>query len=414
MIFAALSVVVASTLSQSAAQTDALNGIRAWASSPRESRPALSSQPFAAAALSRAEAEEAADILWSVRAADLKREREQEWTGKSITLGDKAMKFEVRVFGDKPKTGRSLFISMHGGGGAPKAVNDQQWKNQIGLYKPAEGVYIAPRAPTDTWNLWHEAHIDDFFDRIIENAIVFEGVDPNRVYLMGYSAGGDGVYQLAPRMADRFAAASMMAGHPNDAVPENLRNLPFAIHMGENDSAYNRNTIAKEWGDKLAALAKAAGAKPGATTGPYVHFVEIHKGKGHWMDREDASAVPWMAGFTRNPWPKHIIWNQSSRVHDAFAWLAVDAKAAKAGQKLEAVVEGSTITVTRSTPAPALTLRLSDALVDLERPLKVIVNGKAVSEDKAVRRASVIWESLVARSDRAACGVATVTIPAAE
>jgi hypothetical protein len=101
-------------------------------------------------------------------------------------------------------------------------------------------------------------------------------------------------------------------------------------------------------------------------------------------------------------------------VHDAFAWLAVDAKAAKAGQKLEAVVEGTTITITRSTPAPTLTLRLSDALVDLERPLKVIVNGKAVSEDKAVRRASVIWESLVARSDRAACGVATVTIPSAE
>ena len=41
-------------------------------------------------------------------------------------------------------------------------------------------------------------------------AIVFEDVDPNRVYLLGYSAGGDGVYQLAPRMADRFAAASMM------------------------------------------------------------------------------------------------------------------------------------------------------------------------------------------------------------
>ena len=38
-------------------------------------------------------------------------------------------------------------------------------------------------------------------DRLIENLVVFEGVDPNRVYLLGYSAGGDGVYQLAPRMA---------------------------------------------------------------------------------------------------------------------------------------------------------------------------------------------------------------------
>ena len=109
---------------------------------------------------------------------------------------------------------------MHGGGGAPARLNDSQWRNQINLYQPKEGVYLAPRAPTNTWNLWHQGHIDAFFQRIIENSIVFEGVDPNRVYIMGYSAGGDGVYQLAPRMSDRFAAASMMAGHPNETQPQ--------------------------------------------------------------------------------------------------------------------------------------------------------------------------------------------------
>ena len=90
---------------------------------------------------------------------------------------------------------------MHGGGGAPRRVNESQWENQIKLgkaYKPAAGLYVAPRAPTDSWNLWHEGHIDPLFDRLIQNMIVFEGVDPDRVYLMGYSAGGDGVYQLAP------------------------------------------------------------------------------------------------------------------------------------------------------------------------------------------------------------------------
>jgi poly(3-hydroxybutyrate) depolymerase len=46
---------------------------------------------------------------------------------------------------------------------------------------------------------------------------LFRGVNPDKVYLLGYPAGGDGVWQLAPRMADRFAAAAMMAGHPNGA-----------------------------------------------------------------------------------------------------------------------------------------------------------------------------------------------------
>src|SRR6185295_3610744 len=106
---------------------------------------------------------------------------------------------------------------------------------QIDLYKPAEGLYIAPRAPTNAWNLWHEAPMDALLDRLIEDAIVFGGVNPDRVYLMGYSAGGDGVYQLGPRMADRWAAAAMMAGHPNEASPLGLRNIGFAIQVGAND-----------------------------------------------------------------------------------------------------------------------------------------------------------------------------------
>ncbi len=44
---------------------------------------------------------------------------------------------------------------MHGGGAVPVQVNDQQWLNQIQLYRPEEGIYVAPRAPTNTWNLSH-------------------------------------------------------------------------------------------------------------------------------------------------------------------------------------------------------------------------------------------------------------------
>ena len=110
---------------------------------------------------------------------------------------------------------------------------------------------------------------------------------------MGYSAGGDGVYQLAPRMADRLAAASMMAGHPNESSPLGLRNLPFAIHVGADDAAYNRNKVAREWGEKLDKL------REGDPEG-YLHLTEIHPGRAHWMNREDASAVPWMAKFRRD------------------------------------------------------------------------------------------------------------------
>jgi poly(3-hydroxybutyrate) depolymerase len=52
--------------------------------------------------------------------------------------------------------------------------------------------------------MWHQPHVDSLFSLFIKLADVYEGINTNRVYLTGYSAGGDGTYQLAPRMADRL------------------------------------------------------------------------------------------------------------------------------------------------------------------------------------------------------------------
>jgi len=49
----------------------------------------------------------------------------------------------------------------------------------------------------------------------------------------------------------------MCAGHPNDASPEGLRNLPFFLYMGGEDSAYRRNTVVREFSGKLDALQAA-------------------------------------------------------------------------------------------------------------------------------------------------------------
>ncbi len=138
---------------------------------------------------------------------------------------------------------------------------------------------------------------------------------------MGYSAGGDGVYQLAPRLADRFGAATMMAGHPNDATADGLCNLPFRIYMGGKDAAYKRNEVAAQWGEKLAKLQKERGC--------YEHKVTIYPEMGHWMKKKDAEAVPWMATKTRKAWPQKVIWG---KVREAFgAFLLARWKAQRCG-----------------------------------------------------------------------------------
>lgn len=353
-------------------------------------------------ALSRDEAEAMVATTWErIRRAIATGEQDD-----SIPYRGMEMRFLEREFGDAPTDGRSLWISLHGGGGAPTEVNDQQWRNQIRLYEPAEGIYVAPRAPTDTWNLWHQAHIDPMLERLISEMVARRGVNPDKVYLLGYSAGGDGVYQLAPRMADRFAAASMMAGHPNDAKPDGLRNLPFAIFMGGKDGAYDRNKVAAAWGETLAAL-RADDAEG------YEHRVTIYPEHGHWMNGDDREAIPWMASQTRNAWPRRVVWVQDDVTHRRFYWLEVDPEDAVRGRTIVAEVDGQRISI-ESEETTAVTLHLRDGLVDLDEPVIVEFNGLVVFEGAVRRTERAIAESLSLRNDPAMASTARLRVERAE
>jgi len=307
------------------------------------------------------------------RQTELQSERSAEVAARELKAGGKTLRWLEKEFNLAPAGQRSLWISMHGGGGTTAAVNDQQWQNQIRLYAPPEGIVVAPRAPTDTWNLWHQPHIDRLFDRLIQDFIAVRGVHPDKVYLLGYSAGGDGVWQLAPRIPDRFAAAAMMAGHTNGVSTLGVRNLPFAMFIGGEDAAYGRNKIVAE---KIAEFGRLRREDP---TG-YEHLGRVYPGLPHWMDRKDAEALPWMAKFARDPWPRKIVWVQTGVTHDRFYWLELPAGFAKSGQKIVASARGQEIVLEGDVPA-GLTIRLREGLVDdLARPVKVTVNGRVVLE----------------------------------
>lgn len=344
-----------------------------------------------AAPLSKEQAATERARQWKAHVAAIKNDRTAELKAGKLTDGKLEMPIFTKTFGEKPPNGRSLWISLHGGGGGPAKMNDGQWENQKKLYTVPEGVYVAPRAPTNTWNLWHEGHIDRLFDRLIEDMVVLEDVDPNRVYVLGYSAGGDGVYQLAPRLADRWAAAAMMAGHPNDADPRNLRNVPFALQVGGKDSAFNRNKVAAEWGEKLKQLRKD-------DPGGYELFLRIPEDKAHWMGGEDKVALPWMAKFTRNPIPERVVWRVTG-AHERSYWLAVPPGGAKGGAVVIAERKGQTIDIVSAEGFTKLLVRLDDRMVDLDRPVKVTHKGEVLFEGLAKRSAAVIAKTLAGRGD---------------
>lgn len=367
-----------------------VDAVRAWLEKPEGEQKIT--DPALVASLSHSEADRVVQMLLADRLARLAIERKEEMSQRVLSENGQSLKWLEKAFGNEPTNGHSLWISMHGGGGAPAEVNDQQWRNQIKLYEPVEGIYLAPRAPTDTWNLWHEGHIDPLFQRLIDNYVALRGVNPSRVYLMGYSAGGDGVWQLAPRMADRFAAACMMAGHPNEASLLSLRNLPFAIFMGGNDTAYRRNIIAAERGAELDRL---AANDPGG----YPHQVHIYEGLGHWMNKKDSEGVPWMAAQVRNSWPAKLVWQQDDVVHRRFYWLQVPKGVAIADRsKLVATVVGQSIQIDGEAPA-LLQVRLSDRLLNLDKSVSLEVNGRKIFSGTVLRQAAVIRDSLEERAD---------------
>lgn len=353
---------------------------------------ALESQDFAKKRLNCKQAQEATGILYNAWAQETQKKYRDSWELKCFEIDGLKMPFEYKVFGKCPADGRSLYISMHGGGSAPTQVNNQQWFNQIHLYNPAEGIYVAPRAPWDDWNMWFKPGLDAFFEALIQTAVVEMRVNPDKVYLLGYSAGGDGVWRMAPRMADHWAAASMMAGHPGEASQVNLYHVPFMIWMGEQDAAYNRNTLAAEKGEVMDSLQNLY-------PNGYIHETHIIANKGHWMERADTLAVEWMPRFVRDSLPKHIRWRQEQVIRPALYWLAIEPEDAKEGMHVEAKIKGNEITIL-SCDYPKVRIYLNDDLLDLDKPVKVVYKREILAEQKLNRTLAVLASSLAKRGDK--------------
>ncbi len=332
-------------------------------------------------------------------------ERENELVSGRVTyvnVNGVEMKVMTRVVGLKPENGYPLYIVLHGGGQDPTGeMNESQWRGMVTRYansaKNAPGIFVACRAVEDTYNCHSVDKSYMFYDRIIENAIAFMSADPDKCYLVGYSAGGDGVYQIAPRMSDRFAAACMTAGHPNGVSMVNLFNLPFILQVGELDTAYSRNTVTAQYSQ---ILDKLEAENPGM----YIHKTFIHSNKEHGVVGDNATSPQtvvsdisaWLASggrtgaggqeqanthaavlmneYTRNPLPEKIIWDLSTRTpvlrgNDCFYWLSVDSRISSGTLTISIDKDANSVTVESSTlrksSSTKVTVYLSEDMLDL-------------------------------------------------
>ncbi len=301
--------------------------------------------------------------------------------------------YTVRAVGKRPDGGWPLVIAMHGGGGAPKAVNDSQWRIMQRYYRDQAAVpgykYLALRAPNDTWNGFYDTYVPPLIANLIRQFVLLGDVDPARVFLIGYSHGGYGAFYVGPKTPDRFAAVHSSAAAPTDGAisPRNLRNTRFTFMIGENDNAYGRRKRCEAFAAEVAKLKAQA---PGA----YPVEMEFQKGHGHG-GLPDRDKIAKLYPSTRNPVPRHVTWDLTDAVVTHFFWLAVPRP--EKGQTLDAKVADNTVTVA-ARGVERFDLNLDGRLIAFDRPLRVVLNGR--EETVTARpRLLTLCESILERGD---------------
>ena len=68
-------------------------------------------------------------------AAPLHADMQKDFKANQVRYQQHVSPYVVRKVGERPKNGWPLVIAMHGGGNAPQATNDSQWKQMQKYYK---------------------------------------------------------------------------------------------------------------------------------------------------------------------------------------------------------------------------------------------------------------------------------------
>jgi hypothetical protein len=248
---------------------------------------------------------------------------------------------------------------------------------------------VALRAPNDTWNGFYDNYVPPLVTNLIRQFTLFGDVDPDKVFLIGYSHGGYGAFFIGPKIPDRFAAIHSSAAAPTDGTisPLSLRNTRFTFMIGENDNAYGRRERCEKFSAEIEKLKEA-------NKGEFPVEMLFKKGFGHG-GLPDRDYLKEMLGHTRNAVPRHLSWDPTDTLITDFFWLSVPAPAK--GQSIEATVRDNAVTITTS-KVKAFDMGLDGRLIALDRPLMLTLNGE--TREVTVRPSlGTLCETMLQRGD---------------
>jgi hypothetical protein len=316
--------------------------------------------------------EEIRQIAWQAyRLAPIHEADKADFDAKRVRFEKHISPYTLKTVGTRPAGGWPLVIALHGGGGTSQEVNDSQWRHMQIYYKdhPELGgyLYLALRAPNNLWNGFYDDYVYPLVENLIRQQVLFADVNPNKVFLIGYSHGGYGAYAIGPKIPDRFAAihASAAAPTPDETSAKTLRNTPFSAMVGENDTTYGRAQRNREFAAQIKGLR-------GERTDVYPVKVEIVPNAGHGL--QDRDKLVDIYPNVRSTMPRELLWEQTDGVIRNFFWLRCDNPAKK--QEVNALCRDNRVTITTAPETKNITIFLDNRLVDFRRPIILNVNGQ--------------------------------------
>src|SRR5512140_184160 len=170
---------------------------------------------------------------------------------------------------DGPQKRYPLIVWLHGAGGtgtdnASQIAGDQMPGTQTWTTPERQAQHPAIVLVPQTAGAWASSASPNLSTALIEVTSILDSVerefpvDPRRVYVLGQSIGGLGVWNLVSNAPERFAAAVMLCPVPGDTTrAARAARLPIWIFQGDADGA---SFVAGS--RALVAALKAAGGQP--------------------------------------------------------------------------------------------------------------------------------------------------------
>jgi len=313
-----------------------------------------------------------------------------------------------------------LLVTLHGAGG-----NGLDWIRTWARTAGSKYVLIAPTTPRHTWAA-RQGHY--YVLTALREMVDALNIDPDRIFLDGMSMGAGGAFRLAEHFPDRWAAIGPRCNVPDirqkkdksfvTMLAENYRMVPVYWVLGAKD-------------DKIPIeMGRAAKIDLDAAKGELV-YKEFPGGGHDWSLEKDEVVLDWYDQHVLNPYPEELVWKSYEKVFARAFWVEVtrrteppplimvhlDQKGAESERRTElrppalvkAKRKGNAIEISTE-EVRELRVYLDDAMVDLDKPVTITVNGRKLHDATVKRSMDVLIEEAHKRRDRSMLFSASVDL----